>query len=116
MTDPKVTAYCMKCRKKREIKDPRAITHSNGKDAITGTCSKCGTKVFRMGKIEGLAPAKTEKPRKGEKAKAKKEKKAKDPKPPPADDDDGDDEDEDEATSKRTVIVDDDDEDDEDDD
>ena len=46
-----MTAYCMKCRAKREIKDPVAITHSNGKDAVTGKCSTCGTKVFRMGKM-----------------------------------------------------------------
>ena len=53
----KVTAYCMKCREKREIKDPVAITHPNGKAAITGTCSVCGTKIFRMGSIEGVGPA-----------------------------------------------------------
>lgn len=46
-----ITAYCMKCRAKRKIKDPKSITHSNGKDAVTGKCSTCGTKVFRMGKM-----------------------------------------------------------------
>ena len=43
-------AYCMKCRAKKEMKDPKAITMKNGKPAIQGTCSSCGTKMFRIGK------------------------------------------------------------------
>ena len=45
-----VEAYCMKCRTKREIKNPKQITMKNGKPATQGTCSVCGTKVFRIGK------------------------------------------------------------------
>ena len=45
-----MTAYCMKCRAKKEMKDPRKITMKNGKPATQGICSKCGTKVFRIGK------------------------------------------------------------------
>jgi len=45
------TAYCMKCRKKVEIKNPRQITLKNGRPAVQGVCSVCGTKVFRIGKI-----------------------------------------------------------------
>lgn len=52
-------AYCMKCRTKRDIKNPKSIVHKNGKPAITGTCSACGTKVFRMGKGDGTAAAET---------------------------------------------------------
>ncbi len=44
-----MTAYCMKCRKKMEIKDPKKIKMKNGKPATQGTCPKCGTKVFRIG-------------------------------------------------------------------
>ncbi|GFN39704.1 MAG: conserved hypothetical protein [Marine Group I thaumarchaeote] len=44
------TAYCVKCRAKREIKDPKEITMKNGRPAVKGTCPKCGTKVFRIGK------------------------------------------------------------------
>ncbi len=44
-----MTAYCMKCRKKTEIKDPKKIKMKNGKPATSGTCPKCGTKVFRIG-------------------------------------------------------------------
>ena len=43
-------AYYMKCRTKREIKDPQAITMKNGKPATQGTCPTCGTKMFRIGK------------------------------------------------------------------
>ena len=45
-----VTAYCVKCRAKRDIKDPEEITMENGRPAVKGTCPKCGTKVFRIGK------------------------------------------------------------------
>lgn len=43
-------AYCMKDRKKVEIKNPRAITMKNGRPATQGVCPICGTKVFRIGK------------------------------------------------------------------
>lgn len=42
-------AYCMKCRKKVEIKGPKKIKMKNGKPATKGTCPKCGTNVFRIG-------------------------------------------------------------------
>ena len=44
-----VTAYCVKCKNKVEIKDPEKITMKNGKPATKGTCPDCGTKVFRIG-------------------------------------------------------------------
>ena len=44
------TAYCVKCRKKVEIKNPQNITLKNGRPAIQGVCPSCGTKVFRIGK------------------------------------------------------------------
>lgn len=43
-------AYCMKCRKKVEIKSPTKMTMKNKKPATRGVCPKCGTKVFRIGK------------------------------------------------------------------
>ncbi len=42
-------AYCVKCRAKREVKDPEQVTMKNGKKALRGTCPTCGTKVFRIG-------------------------------------------------------------------
>ena len=43
-------AYCVKDRKKVEIKNPVAITMKNGRPATQGVCPICGTKVFRIGK------------------------------------------------------------------
>ena len=43
-------AYCIKCRAKRELKNPKAITMKNGKPSIQGVCPVCGTKMFRVGK------------------------------------------------------------------
>ena len=43
-------AYCMKCKTKREIRNPSPVTLKNGKPATRGTCPSCGTKVFRIGK------------------------------------------------------------------
>jgi hypothetical protein len=40
----------MKCRKKVEMKGAKSITMKNGRPAMQGTCSNCGTKVFRIGK------------------------------------------------------------------
>ena len=38
-------AYCVRCKKKTEIKDPHEVTMKNGKPAMKGTCSVCGTTV-----------------------------------------------------------------------
>ncbi len=43
-------AYCMKCRKKREMKDTKAVKMKNGRPATKGVCSVCGTKMYRIGK------------------------------------------------------------------
>jgi DNA-directed RNA polymerase subunit RPC12/RpoP len=42
--------YCLKCRAKVEIKNPKAVTLKNGRPAMQGVCPKCGSKVFRIGK------------------------------------------------------------------
>ncbi len=43
-------AYCVKCRAKREIKNPRNIIMKNKRPATQGVCPVCGTKMFRIGK------------------------------------------------------------------
>ena len=40
-----VQAYCVKCKSKKEMKDPKAITMKNGKPATQGSCPACGTKM-----------------------------------------------------------------------
>lgn len=42
-------AYCVKCKTKVEVKDPKKITMKNGKPATKGVCPDCGTNVFRIG-------------------------------------------------------------------
>ena len=42
-------AYCVKDKMKVEVQNPQRITMKKGKPATTGTCHKCGTKVFRIG-------------------------------------------------------------------
>lgn len=42
-------AYCVKCKAKREVKDPVEVTMKNGKPAVQGTCTTCGTKIFKIG-------------------------------------------------------------------
>jgi hypothetical protein len=44
------TAYCVKCRRKIEIRNPRQVLLKNKRLATQGVCSACGTKVYRMGK------------------------------------------------------------------
>jgi len=48
----KLEAYCVKCREKREIQDPVADFNAAGAPVTKGTCSHCGTKVYRMGRTE----------------------------------------------------------------
>lgn len=42
--------YCVKCKAKREMKDPKPVTLKNGRPASKGTCPVCGTAMMRIGK------------------------------------------------------------------
>ena len=71
------TAYCMKCKTKRQMQAPQAVFTKTGTPATRGQCGECGTTLFRMGNTpahEGLpkpvvAPRA---PRKAARAKPKK--------------------------------------------
>jgi hypothetical protein len=67
--------YCVKCKEKREMKGEKQITMKNGRPATSGTCSVCGTKMFKIGGAGG-GPTKA-KARPTAKAKAKVKVKAK---------------------------------------
>lgn len=50
--DEKITAYCVKCKEKREMEAPEEV-EMKGKGgvtrrAMTGKCPTCGTKMFRI--------------------------------------------------------------------
>jgi len=52
-------AYCVKCKAKREMKNPEPVYTNAGTPATKGVCPECGTKLFRMGNTpahEGLDP------------------------------------------------------------
>jgi DNA topoisomerase-1 len=59
----------MKCKTKREMKDPVASFNAKGSPVTIGICPECGTKLFRMGRTDAHAgltpPEKQEKPREG---------------------------------------------------
>ncbi len=44
-------AYCFKCHKKIEIKNPQITVLKNKSPATRGVCPACGTNVFRLGKL-----------------------------------------------------------------
>lgn len=37
--------YCVKCKTKREMKDAQKVTMKNGKSALKGQCTVCGTTI-----------------------------------------------------------------------
>ena len=43
-------AYCVKCKKKTEMKDAQAVKMKNGRSAMKGKCPVCGTSLFRITK------------------------------------------------------------------
>jgi hypothetical protein len=46
--DQPVNGRCMKCKENREMKDPEETTMKNGMKAAKGTCTVCGTKMFKI--------------------------------------------------------------------
>jgi DNA topoisomerase I len=43
-------AYCVKCKTKREIQDPKAAFNAASAPVTHGTCPVCGTRLFRTGR------------------------------------------------------------------
>jgi hypothetical protein len=41
-------AYCVKCKQKREMKDVQTVTMKNGRRALKGKCSVCGTGMYKI--------------------------------------------------------------------
>lgn len=44
--------YCVKCKEKKEIKEPVEGKTKNGKPIYKGKCPDCGTTVCRIGAIK----------------------------------------------------------------
>ena len=49
MPEP-ITAYCFKCKSKREMRDPQPVFLGKGLPATQGPCVVCGTRMTRMGR------------------------------------------------------------------
>jgi hypothetical protein len=42
------TGYCVKCRTKREMANAQQVTMKNGRPALKGKCSVCGTGMYKI--------------------------------------------------------------------
>jgi len=43
-----VEAYCVKCKSKKEMNDPKEVVLKNGRNALQGKCPDCGTTLSRI--------------------------------------------------------------------
>ena len=82
MLDPSTLAtqgYCVKCKAPREMAGEKQVIMKNGRNATTGTCTVCGTKMFKIGgggggKIKAKAKPKAKPKKAAKKVKGKKKK------------------------------------------
>lgn len=42
------TGYCVKCKSKKDMKDEQKVTMKNGRAAMKGKCSSCGTGMYKI--------------------------------------------------------------------
>jgi len=42
------TGYCVKCKAKKEMKDTENVTMKNGRKAMKGKCTSCGTGMYKI--------------------------------------------------------------------
>ncbi len=52
-----VMAYCVKEKAQKPMKDAQQVTLKNGKQAMSGVCSSCGTKMMKFVSAKKGAPA-----------------------------------------------------------
>jgi hypothetical protein len=46
--DNMAEGYCVKCKSKREMSEAKEVTMKNGRKAMKGKCSKCGTGMYKI--------------------------------------------------------------------
>jgi DNA topoisomerase-1 len=49
MSDEPIITYCIRCKEKREIKNPQPVFTRTGAPGTQGECAVCGAKVFKAG-------------------------------------------------------------------
>lgn len=42
------TGYCVRCKSKKEMKGEENVTLKNGRRAMKGKCTDCGTSMFKI--------------------------------------------------------------------
>ncbi len=42
------TAYCVNCKSKKNMKNGKQVTMKNGRPAMKGECSACGTGMYKI--------------------------------------------------------------------
>ena len=47
-----IEAYCVKCKAKKVMTDPKEGVTKNGKPITKGKCPYCGTTICRIGKVK----------------------------------------------------------------
>jgi len=40
--------YCVKCKAKKEMKNEAKVTMKNGRSAVKGKCTDCGTGMYKI--------------------------------------------------------------------
>jgi RNase P subunit RPR2 len=40
--------YCVKCKASQEMKNEEQVTLKNGRAAVKGKCTSCGTNMFKI--------------------------------------------------------------------
>jgi hypothetical protein len=40
--------YCVKCKAEREIRNEERVTMKNGRPAVKGKCTTCGTGMYKI--------------------------------------------------------------------
>jgi len=45
---PAPEAYCVKCKARRPMLNPKPARLQTGEEATGGTCQVCGTKIYRL--------------------------------------------------------------------
>ena len=59
-----VEGWCMKCKAKKTMNDVTKVTMKNGRPAMKGKCSKCDTKMFKIGDGSSSGSTKSKKSKK----------------------------------------------------
>jgi hypothetical protein len=57
MADEVIMGYCVKEKAQKPMKDAQLVTLKNGKSAMKGVCSSCGTKMMKFVSTKKADPA-----------------------------------------------------------